>query len=327
MVDPHPRAAPDRAQPDDATGRRPPAAGLSGFGLGLRTEHYADFLASRPTGVDWLEVISENYLVPGGNPLRMLDRFRTDFPMVMHGVSMSIGGTDALDLDYLAGLKALAGRVQPAWLSDHLCWTGVGGRNLHDLLPLPLTEAMLRHLAGRIDRVQNLLGRRLVLENVSSYVQFANDEMAEHDFVAELARRADCLLLLDVNNVYVSSVNHGFDARAYIDAMPADRVVQIHLAGHTRQRGLLIDTHDAPVCEAVWQLYAHTLARIGFRPTMIERDDHIPPLAALLAELDTARAIAGRVAAPADQADDSAAPTGGAALALHSPADSRSVPA
>ena len=279
---------------------------LQGFGLGLRTEHYGDFGTQCPAGIDWLEVISENHLVPGGKPLWQLDRIRALAPMVMHGVSLSIGGTDALDTGYLRSLKALASRVEPAWVSDHLCWTGVRGRNLHDLLPLAQTEAMLRHLVPRIGQVQDLLGRRLVLENVSSYVQFAANEMAEHEFVAELARRADCLLLLDVNNVYVSSVNHGFDAHAYIDAMPAERVVQLHLAGHTQQDGLLIDTHDAPVCAEVWQLYAHTLRRIGQRPTMIERDDHLPPLAELVAELDMARGIAARVAAEVALAEPAA---------------------
>ena len=269
---------------------------LQGFGLGLRTEHYRDFIERRPA-VDWLEIISENYLVPGGSPLHHLDRIRAERPMVMHGVSLSIGGTDALDGDYLRALKALADRVQPAWVSDHVCWTGVSGRNLHDLLPLPHTEAALRHLVDRVARVQDVLGRRLVLENVSSYLRFAGDEMGEHEFIAQLANRADCLLLLDVNNVYVNSVNHGFDAKAFIDALPADRVVQIHLAGHSRQPdGLLIDTHDAPVCEEVWALYAHTLGRIGFRPTMIERDDHIPAIDVLVAELDRARAIARSVA-------------------------------
>lgn len=274
---------------------------VSGFGLGLRTEHYADFergAATRPA-LDWLEIISENYLVPGGKPLHHLDRIRADFPMVMHGVSMSLGGTDALDLDYLRQLKALAARVQPAWLSDHLCWTGVDGHNLHDLLPLPMTEAALRHVAGRLAQVQDVLGRRLAIENLSSYVRFAADEMREYEFVAELLARSDALLLLDVNNVYVSAVNHGFDARAYIDAMPAERVVQIHLAGHSEQDGFLVDTHDAPVCDAVWDLYRYTLQRIGPRPTMIERDDHMPPLEELLAELDIARGIATEVAAAA----------------------------
>jgi len=272
---------------------------VHGFGIGLRTEHYADFLQQRPSGVDWLEIISENYLVPGGKPLQMLDRIRADFPVVMHGVSLSVGGTDALNDAYLGDLAALAHRVQPGWVSDHLCWTGVSGRNLHDLLPLPLTEAALRHVADRVGRVQDHLGRRLVLENVSSYVRFAADEMGEAEFIAELARRADCDLLLDVNNVYVSSVNHGFDAQDYIDSLPVDRVRQFHLAGHSVADGLLIDTHDAPVCSAVWALYAHALRRIGLRPTLIERDDHIPALPELLAELDTARRIAAQVAAEA----------------------------
>ena len=270
---------------------------LQGFGLGLRTEHLADFHPQRPAGVDWLEIISENFMVPGGKPLHHLDRIRADWPLVMHGVSLSIGGTDALDADYLRDLHALARRVQPAWVSDHLCWTGVQGRNLHDLLPLPLTEAALRHVASRVGQVQDLLGRRLVLENVSSYVRFAADEMSEHDFISALASRADCLLLLDVNNVYVNSVNHGFDARNYINTLPAERVVQIHLAGHSAgPDGLLIDTHDAPVCPAVWDLYAHTLRTVGWRPTMIERDDHIPALADLVAELHLARCIAADVA-------------------------------
>jgi uncharacterized protein (UPF0276 family) len=275
---------------------------IQGFGLGLRTEHYADFSQHPPPGVDWLEVISENYLVPGGKPLQHLDRIRADWPMVMHGVSLSIGGTDTLDTAYLRELRALADRIQPGWVSDHLCWTGVAGRNLHDLLPLPMTEATLRHLADRVGRVQDALGRRLVLENVSSYVRFAADEMTEPEFVAALLRRADCQLLLDVNNVYVSSVNHGFDAHAYIAAIPADRVVQLHLAGHSAgDDGLLIDTHDAPVCAAVWDLYAHTLRCLGFKPTMIERDDHIPALDMLLAELDIARDIARQVAQDAQQ--------------------------
>jgi len=269
---------------------------VSGFGLGLRSEHYAAFAEPQP-GIDWLEVISENYLVPGGKPLHHLDRIRRDHPMVMHGVSMSIGSTDPLDLAYLRDLKALAGRIEPAWVSDHLCWTGVDHHNLHDLLPLPYTEAALRHVVERVQQVQELLGRRLLLENVSSYVSFAGDEMSEWEFIAELAQRADCELLLDVNNVYVSSVNHGFDARAFIDAMPRERVRQIHLAGHEDHGHYLVDTHDHPVCEAVWQLYGYTVQRLGSVPTMIERDDHIPPLAELLAELDQARAVQARALA------------------------------
>lgn len=266
---------------------------LHGFGLGLRVEHYRDFLETRPA-VDWLEVISENYMVPGGKPLHYLDAIRRDYPMVMHGVSLSIGSTDPLDRDYLAALKALASRVDPAWISDHLCWTGVDHQNLHDLLPMPYTEAALRHLTERIDQVQDYLGRQILLENVSSYIAFANDEVAEWDFLSELAQRADCLLLLDVNNVYVSSVNHGFDPRRFIDRLPGDRVRQIHLAGHEDHGDYLIDTHDHPVCNAVWDLYAYAVERLGQVPTMIERDDNIPALPELLAELDQARAIASR---------------------------------
>ena len=266
-------------------------ASIHGFGLGLRTEHYPEFVHGQPR-VDWLEAISENYMVPGGAPLQHLERIRRDHAVVLHGVSLSIGSTDPLDRRYLRELKALADRIEPGWVSDHLCWTGVDHRNLHDLLPLPYTEAALRHVAGRVTQVQDLLGRRLVLENVSSYVAFAADEMSEAEFIVELLHRTDCRLLLDVNNVYVSSMNHGFDARAFVDAMPADRVVQIHLAGHTRQGNLLVDTHDAPVCDAVWALYAHAVRRLGAVPTMIERDDHLPPLPTLLAELDRARAVA-----------------------------------
>jgi hypothetical protein len=266
------------------------SSALQGFGLGLRSEHYRDFIDSKPA-VDWLEVISENYLVPGGKPLHRLATIRRDYAMVMHGVSLSIGGTDALDLNYLRELKTLAQRIEPAWISDHLCWTGVDHNNLHDLLPMPYTEAALRHLVTRVQQVQELLGRRLLLENVSSYVSFKADEMSEWEFIAQLAQRADCELLLDVNNVYVSSRNHGFDAHAFIDAMPRERVRQIHLAGHEDHGTHCVDTHDHPVCDSVWGLYAYTVRRLGAVPTMIERDDHIPPLAELIAELDQARAV------------------------------------
>lgn len=273
---------------------------LQGFGLGLRTEHYAEIadpLSPLPAALrpDWLEVISENYLVAGGMPLQHLLRIRRDYPMVMHGVSMSIGSADPLNLAYLRELKALAERVEPAWVSDHLCWTGVDHRNLHDLLPMPYTEAALQHLLPRIDEVQTLLQRPLVLENVSSYLRFAADEMSEAEFVAELLRRSGCYLLLDVNNVYVSSRNHGFDARDYIDRLPPEQIVQIHLAGHEDRGDCLVDTHDHPVSDAVWQLYAYTLMRVGERPTMIERDDKIPPLLDLLQELDQARRLSQTV--------------------------------
>ena len=271
---------------------------LQGFGLGLRTEHYGDFRAKPAPcwGVDWLEVISENYMVPGGKPLAHLDALRRDVPMVMHGVSLSIGSTDALDLAYLRDLRTLMRRIEPAWVSDHLCWTGVDHHNLHDLLPLPYTEATLRHVTDRVHQVQDALGRRLVLENVSSYVAWAVDEMSEWDFIAELLQRADCELLLDVNNVHVSAMNHGFDAHTFVNALPAHRVRQIHLAGHEVTDDGLIDTHDHPVADAVWALYRHTLERLGSVPTMIERDDHIPPLAELVAELEVARQIAADVA-------------------------------
>lgn len=270
---------------------RPP---IQGFGLGLRTEHYRDFVEQRPP-VDWLEIISENYMVPGGKPLHYLDTLRRDYPMVMHGVSLSIGSTDPLNFDYLRSLKALAERVEPGWISDHLCWTGVDHHNLHDLLPMPYTEAALAHLCERIARVQDFLGQRILIENVSSYVAYAVDAMNEWEFVAALAERADCHLLLDVNNVYVSARNHGFDPRRFIDAMPAPRVRQIHLAGHEDHGEYCIDTHDHPVCDPVWELYGYTVARLGLVSTMIERDDAIPPLPELLAEL----CQAGHVAAQA----------------------------
>lgn len=272
----------------------PPLTATGGFGLGLRTTHYQDIVDTLP-GVDWFEILTENYLVPGGRPLAWLDRIRAEYPVVMHGVSLSIGGTDPLDLEYLSQVKALAARVQPLWISDHLCWTGTDGRNLHDLLPLPFTESALRHLADRVAQVQAFLGRRILLENVSSYVSFRGCELTEWEFLAELARRADCLLLLDVNNVYVSAFNHGFDAKTYLDAMPVDRVQQIHLAGHSHGGDWIVDTHDAPVIDAVWDLYKHAIRRLGPVATMIERDDHIPPLDELLTELDRARVIGASV--------------------------------
>jgi uncharacterized protein (UPF0276 family) len=262
-----------------------------GFGLGLRTAHYADFLA-QPQGVDWLEIISDNYMVPGGKPLRMLDAIRERYPMAMHGVALSIGSVEGPDAAYLERLRQLVQRVNPLWVSDHLCWTGVHGRQLHDLLPLPYTDEALDVVVRNVRRVQDALGRRLVLENVSSYTSFQQSHMSEWAFVREVCERADCLLLLDVNNIYVSSVNHGFDPIDYLDHMPADRIQQIHLAGHTDNGDHIIDTHDHPVAGPVWQLYEQACARFGRVATMIERDDHIPPLSELIAELDQARAVA-----------------------------------
>ena len=262
-----------------------------GYGLGLRKEHYETVLAERPP-IDWFEIISENYMVAGGKPLYYLDRIREHYPLVMHGVSLSIGGTDPLDREYLIRLKALAERVEPAWISDHLCWTGVASKNLHDLLPLPYTEEAVQHVVARIDAVQTYLGRRILLENVSTYVSYRHAELREWEFLGEIARRADCLVLLDVNNIYVSAYNHGFDPEVYLAGVPADRVQQIHLAGHSNCGDYIIDTHDAPVIDPVWDLYENAIRRFGPVATMIERDDRIPPLAELLAELDQARAVA-----------------------------------
>jgi hypothetical protein len=247
-------------------------------------------LAEHPA-VDWLEVLTENYLVPGGKPLYYLEHIRRDYPMVMHGVSLSIGGSDPLDWGYLTQVKALAARVEPAWVSDHLCWTGVNRTNLHDLLPLPYTEEALRHVVERVRRVQDFLGRRLLLENVSSYLTYRDSRLTEWEFLCAVADEADCLILLDVNNIYVSGYNHGFDPRTYLEAIPGERVRQIHLAGHRNLGRYLIDTHDEPVTAPVWDLYELAARRFGPVSTMIERDDQIPPLPELLAELERARRI------------------------------------
>jgi uncharacterized protein (UPF0276 family) len=261
---------------------------LAGFGLGLRTPHYEAVL-NEPHAIDWLEVITENYLVPGGKPLHYLERVRGRFPLVMHGVSLSIGSTDPIDFDYLAQVRALAARIEPHWISDHLCWTGIDGRNLHDLLPLPYTEEALASVVARVGQIQDTLGRQILLENVSSYLIFRESDMSEWEFLREVAQRADCAILLDINNIYVSSVNHGFDALTYLQAMPKERVRQLHLAGHSDLGGHLIDTHDHPIVEPVWDLYRAAVAQFGAVPTMIERDENIPPLSELVAELQMAR--------------------------------------
>jgi len=262
-----------------------------GFGLGLRTVHYEEILAS-PCAVDWFEVLSENFMVPGGKPLHYLDRIRADYPVVMHGVSLSIASTDPLDWNYLRALKALSERVSPHWISDHLCWTGVNGKNSHDLLPVPYTEEAVAHIASRVDAIQEFLGRRILLENVSSYVSYKESELTEWEFLSEIAHRADCLILLDVNNIYVSAYNHGFDAEQYLAGVPAERVQQIHIAGHSHCGDYIVDTHDADVIDPVWALYAKAIERLGPVSTMIERDDHIPPLADLVTELEQARRVA-----------------------------------
>lgn len=274
-----------------AIAEKPP---FIGFGLGLRTPHYDEILNGDPP-VDWFEVLSENYMVRGGQPLRILEQIAERYPVVMHGVSLSIASTAPLDIDYLAALKRLAERVRPKWISDHLCWTGVHGRNLHDLLPIPYTREALDHVVDRVHRVQDYLDCPLTLENVSTYVSFARSEMPEWEFIAELTRRTGCWLLFDVNNVHVSAFNHGYDAKDFIDGIPADRVVQFHVAGHSHMETHVIDTHDAPVTDEVWKLYRYALNRFGAVSTIIERDDHIPPLGELLEELDVARRIAGEV--------------------------------
>ena len=266
-----------------------------GFGLGLRPTHYAEIFDARPA-IDWFEIISENFMVRGGRPLHNLDRLRRDYPVVMHGVSLSIGGTDSVDREYLRDLKDLADRVEPAWMSDHLCWTGAHGINLHDLMPLPYTDEVVSHVASRIREVQDFLKRRILLENVSSYVTFKQSSMPEWEFLARIAEEADCGILLDINNVFVSAANHGFDSGAYLAGIPVERVAQFHLAGHEDNGAILVDTHDAPVRNGVWELYAQAVRRFPGVPTMIERDDKIPPLSELVAELDRARRISADVA-------------------------------
>jgi uncharacterized protein (UPF0276 family) len=274
-----------------------------GVGVGLRPPHQPQILETpdpRRLGIDFFELLSENFMVPGGRPLRVLSEVRACFPVVLHGVSLNVGSADPLDRTYLDDLAALARRCEPAWISDHLCWTGVGGSNLHDLLPLPCTDAVVSYVAERVMRVQDHLGRRIALENVSSYLAYRADEMPEWELLVRIAERADCGILLDVNNVFVSAHNHGFDPDRYLAAIPPERVVQIHLAGHSVQGGLLIDTHDHPVCDAVWSLYEAAVRRLGPVSTLIEWDDRIPELEVVAAEADRARRILARVAREED---------------------------
>ncbi len=262
-----------------------------GFGLGLRTDHFHHVLEHKPK-LDWFEVISENFMVAGGKPKYYLHEIRNHYPMVMHGVSLSIGSTDPLDYDYLKRLKTLINEVEPEWVSDHLCWTKVGNHNSHDLLPLPYTQESLNHVVSRVQAVQDFLGQQILLENLSSYVTFkASEHVPEWEFYKEVCERADCLQLLDINNIYVSARNHGFDPRAYVDHMNPHRVCQFHLAGHTDYGDYVIDTHDHNVVEPVWSLYAYALQRLGAVSTMIERDDNIPSFDELMAELNRARSI------------------------------------
>ena|ERR1022692_1356121 len=261
-----------------------------GFGVGLRRDHYVHIIETHPK-VDWFEILSENFMVAGGRPLEVLDQVKEHYPLVMHGVSMSIGSTDPIRTDYLCELKALAKRAEPAWISDHLCWTGVGGRNLHDLLPLPYTRAVVNHVAERIREVQDFLERPILIENVSSYMAFNDSTMTEWEFVSDIAEQADCGILLDINNIFVSAFNHRFDAREYIDSIPIERVAQFHLAGHSDHGTYLLDTHDHPVRDEVWELYAHAVRRFGPVSALIEWDDNIPEFEVLTETANKARSI------------------------------------
>ncbi len=265
-----------------------------GIGVGLRRAHYGYVLENRPR-MDWFEIISENFMAPGGRPLEVLEAVRENYPIVMHGVSMSIGSTDPLRREYLERLKETARRFEPAWISDHLCWTGVGGHSLHDLLPLPYTEETVRHVARRIREVQDFLERPILVENVSSYMAFRISRMSEWEFLAAVAEEADCGILLDINNIFVSAFNHGFDARAYIDGVPPGRVIQFHLAGHSDHGSYLLDTHDHPVRDEVWSLYEYALRRFGRIAALVEWDDNIPEFPVLAETTERAREIEEKI--------------------------------
>lgn len=267
-----------------------------GHGIGLRPPHYAEVVQTLPA-VDWFEVITENFMVAGGNPRQVLRQVRAHYPIVLHGVSLSVGSVDPIDETYLTGLAALAAETEPAWISDHLCWSSFGGHTGHDLWPLPFTEEALAHVVRRIQMVQERLRRRILIENVSSYLEFTHSTLPEWEFLTEVARRADCGLLLDVNNIFVSARNHGFEAAQFLAGVPVDRVKQIHLAGHRDEGTHLLDTHDHPVCDGVWALYRAAVQRFGAVSTLIERDDDIPPLVDVIAESRQAAAIEAEVLA------------------------------
>lgn len=266
-----------------------------GFGTGLRHCHFSDFLEGPPPEISWVEALTENFLPwPDGEyrrPYSTLEKIRGLLPIALHGVSLSIGSTTPLDENYLKRLKEMCHRLSPAWISDHLCWTGTNGLNLHDLLPLPYSEEAIRHIVDRIDRVQNFLGRRILIENVSSYVEFSTSEMPEWDFLAAIAKRADCGILLDINNIYVSAINHEFDALTYLNRIPRHRIGQVHLAGHTNNGSHLVDTHDTKVSAEVWDLYRHFVRTAPAVSTMVEWDDHIPSLPVLAKEVRKAEII------------------------------------
>ncbi|MGA2409328.1 MAG: DUF692 domain-containing protein [Candidatus Binataceae bacterium] len=274
-----------------------------GYGVGLRRPHYAEILQRRPA-MDWFELVTENFMGAGGRPLQVLDEVRANYPTVMHGVSLSVGSADPQNRGYLRDLAALARRIEPSWISDHLCWTGVGGRNLHDLLPLPYTEEAVLHTARRIREVQEILGRRIMIENVSTYLEYRSSRLTEWEFVAAVAEEADCGILLDINNVFVNAFNHRFNSLTYLGALPMERVAQFHLAGHRDCGSYLLDTHDHPVCEQVWSLYEYAVRRFGALSTLIEWDDQIPPFDVLAAIADEARKRAANAVADQPLARD-----------------------
>ncbi len=262
-----------------------------GFGLGLRKEHYQEIIEQQPN-VDFFEILTENYMIDGGKPLYYLDKIRQDYPIIMHGVSMSLGSVDPINKSYLKELKQLINRVEPHWISDHLCWTGMDQKNMHDLLPLPYTEEAVTHMANKISQVQDYLGQQILIENLSSYITYKQDSMTEWEFLSAVCEKADCYLLLDVNNIYVSSYNHHFDAMDYIKGINPERVWQHHLAGHTNDGNLILDTHDQDIIDPVWELYKKVAQTFGAVSTMIERDGNIPKLESILSELDHAKKIA-----------------------------------
>ncbi len=270
---------------------------MLGYGLGLRSVHYEHVLTQRPTGVDWFELITENYLAPGGRPRSILREVRANYPVVLHGLSFNIGSNEAPDWDYLKQLKALVAEIEPEWVSDHLCWTGLDGYTSHDLLPISYNPQCLQRVSDKVEQIQDALGQQVVLENPSLYIGFRSATMTEPEFLNALVARTGCDILLDVNNVYVSTFNMGGDAYAYIDALNPKAIRQFHLAGHTNNTTHIIDTHDHPVCDEVWKLYEYACKRFGPTATLLERDDHIPPFPELLAELQQARELQERALA------------------------------
>ncbi len=261
-----------------------------GVGVGLRPIHYEHFLKEKPQSVSWVEVISENFMNWKNQkiekPLNILEKIRKDYPVILHGVSLSIASCDPLNKDYLVALRDLVHKIEPSWISDHVCWTGVSGENLHDLLPIPYNEESLKLIVTKVKQVQDFFGRQILLENPSTYLQFEEDDMPEWEFLNELSKQADCGILLDINNIYVSSINHNFDAMTYLKSISKNRVCQIHLAGHSNKETHLVDTHDSPICDEVWDLYKWSVTHFGHISTMVERDGNIPEWSELELEVD-----------------------------------------